>query len=166
MTSVASIDWLTWQPDDVATLLFIVEPQRVLLIRKKRGLGAGKINAPGGRLEPGETALGAAIREVEEEIGVTPSQIQAHGTLSFQFVDGYKLKAHVFTAAAFSGTPRETEEAVPIWFPRDALPFDEMWADDALWLPHVLAGDSVEGRFVFDGEHMLDHTLLVTASRA
>ncbi len=165
MRSVSSIDWNTWRPDDMATLLFILEPSRVLLIRKKRGLGAGKINAPGGRLEPGETALAAAIREVEEEIGVTPSSIRAHGTLSFQFVDGYKLFAHVFSAEAFSGTPRETDEAIPLWFARSALPFDEMWADDALWLPHVLAGETIEGRFVFDGELMLDHALSVTASR-
>lgn len=163
MRSVSSIDWDTWRPDDVATLLFIVEPSRVLLIRKKRGLGAGKINAPGGRLEPGETPLSAAIREVEEEIGVTPSRIRAHGTLSFQFTDGYKLFAHVFTAEEFTGTPRETDEAVPIWFSRDALPFDEMWSDDALWLPHVLAGEAIEGRFVFDGELMLDHELKVRA---
>ncbi len=163
MTSVTSIDWDTWQPDDVATLLFIVEPSRVLLIRKKRGLGAGKINAPGGRLEPGESALAAAVREVEEEIGVTPSGIHAHGTLRFQFVDGYKLFAHVFTAEIFVGTPRETDEAIPIWFARDALPFDEMWADDALWLPRVLAGEAIDGRFVFDGELMLDHELRVTA---
>jgi hypothetical protein len=37
-----------------------------------------------------------------------------------------------------------------------------MWADDALWLPLVLAGRSVSGRFVFDGDAMLDHELTST----
>jgi 8-oxo-dGTP diphosphatase len=154
-----SIDWQSWQPTDVATLLFILEPERVLLIRKKRGLGAGKINAPGGRLEPGETTLAAAVREVEEEICVTPEGIEPRGRLRFQFVDGYKLEAHVFVAHTHRGTPRETDEAIPLWFSRAALPFDEMWADDRLWLPEVLAGNSVDGRFVFDGELMLEHAL-------
>ena len=53
--NVSSIDWTSWQPDMVATLMFDVEDSRVLLIRKKRGLGAGNINGPGGKLDPGET---------------------------------------------------------------------------------------------------------------
>jgi len=156
-----AIDWTRWVPQDVATLLFILEPARVLLIRKKRGLGAGKINAPGGRLEPGETPSAAAVREVEEEVGVTPLDIEARGTLSFQFKDGYKLHAHLFIARRFSGTLRETEEAIPLWFPLEALPFDEMWADDRLWLPEVLLGRTVVGRFLFDGELMVSHELEV-----
>ena len=45
---VSDIDWDTWQPEEVATLMFIIQGDSVLLIRKKRGLGAGKINGPGG----------------------------------------------------------------------------------------------------------------------
>ena len=131
----------------------------MLLIRKKRGLGAGKINGPGGRLEPGETPLAAAIREVEEEVCVTPARIEARGELSFDFTDGYRLHAHVFVAFAFAGTPAETPEADPFWCDLDALPYENMWADDALWLPHVLAGRSVRGRFVFEDDRMLDHEL-------
>lgn len=156
---LSDIDWGSWQPRDVATLLFIHDTERVLLIRKKRGLGAGKINAPGGRLEAGETPEQAAIREVEEEVCVTPLGVSARGTLSFEFTDGYTLHAHVFVASGFRGTPQETNEAFPIWYPLDSLPFHEMWADDALWLPHVLAGRSVTGRFVFEGDTMLDHEL-------
>lgn len=153
------IDWQSWQPRDVGTLLFIVRGREVLLIRKKRGLGAGKINGPGGRLEPGESPLAAAVREVEEEVCVTPSEIEARGELSFDFTDGYRLHAHVFVAFAFSGTPSETPEADPFWCDLGALPFENMWADDALWLPHVLAGRSVRGRFVFEGDRMLDYAL-------
>ena len=69
---VTDLDWSTWQPDDRATLLFVVHADRILLIEKKRGLGAGKINGPGGRIEPGESPRQAAVREVQEEVGVTP----------------------------------------------------------------------------------------------
>ena len=86
---MAEIDWDTWSPSDRATLLFVVRNDEILLIRKKRGLGAGKINAPGGRLERGESPLEAAIREVQEEVGVTPTGIRECGELSFQFIDGY-----------------------------------------------------------------------------
>jgi 8-oxo-dGTP diphosphatase len=144
--------------------MFILRGDEVLLIHKQRGLGAGKVNGPGGRLEPFETPLAAAIREVEEEVSVTPANIEARGELSFDFVDGYRLHAHVFVATAFTGTPARTAEADPFWCPTSALPYDRMWADDALWLPHVLAGKSVRGRFVFEDDRMLDHELEVFES--
>jgi 8-oxo-dGTP diphosphatase len=163
---VAEIDWASWQPDDVATLLFVLEEKRVLLIRKKRGLGAGKINAPGGRLEPGETPLQAAIREVQEEVGITPLRPESRGVLSFEFTNGYKLRAHLFVARAFEGTLCETQEATPLWFSLAEVPYTEMWADDRLWLPHLLAGASVEGHFVFDGDRMLGERLRIIAAVA
>lgn len=158
-TAVRDIDWATWVPKDVATLLFVLDGPRVLLIRKKRGLGAGKINGPGGRLEPGETPLEAALREVREEVCLDANLVEHRGELSFQFTDGYGLHAHLFVAHAHRGVPTETDEALPSWFDVADLPWDEMWADDRLWLPRVLAGERVRGRFVFDGEAMLDHEL-------
>ena len=159
--SVAEIDWTRWTPADRATLLFVVEDDRILLIRKKRGLGAGKINGPGGRMEDGESALACAVREVEEEIRVTPTGVSERGELLFQFVDGYSLRVWVFRAGGCEGAPAETDEAVPHWFPLTAIPYDEMWADDRIWLPLMLAGRRFHGRFVFDGDAMLDHDVVV-----
>ena len=68
---IVDIDWNSWQPCEKATLLFVLQQEKVLLIRKKRGLGKGKINAAGGRLEPGETAMDCAVREVQEELCIT-----------------------------------------------------------------------------------------------
>ena len=153
------IDWGNWVPGDRATLLFVIQNERILLIRKKRGLGAGKINGPGGRLEADETPLQAAIREVEEELCITPKHIKEYGSLSFQFVDGYKLFCSVFTARDFSGTPTETDEAIPLWFPLSEIPYDEMWADDILWLPRLLNAEHFNGTFLFDGDTMLGHEL-------
>jgi 8-oxo-dGTP diphosphatase len=162
MTSVNEIDWATWTPTDRATLLFVIEHEpaaRILLIEKKRGLGAGKVNGPGGRIDRGETPIDAAVRELGEELGVGARGIVEHGELSFHFVDGYKLHCHVFRADACVGDAVETDEAVPLWTPLDAIPFHRMWADDALWLPMLIAGDGFHGRFVFDGDRMVDHDL-------
>jgi len=154
------VDDAAWAPRDVATLLFIVRGDEVLLIRKKRGLGAGKINGPGGRLEPGEDARTAARRELLEEVGVRPrSEPTYHGELRFQFVDGYSMRVHVFRADDCVGEPTETDEAVPLWASSSALPFDAMWADDRLWLPSVLSRGRVDGSFLFDGDVMIDHRL-------
>ena len=51
-------------------ILFVLDGDQILLIDKKRGLGHGKVNGPGGRLEPGESAYQAAVRETREEVGL------------------------------------------------------------------------------------------------
>jgi 8-oxo-dGTP diphosphatase len=140
-------------------LVFLARGEDVLLIRKKRGLGAGKINAPGGRLEPGESPLACALREVEEELCVVPEAPVHCGENYFQFVDSYSIHVHVYLARGFSGEPQETAEAAPLWFPADQLPYEEMWEDDTLWVPHVFSGRRFVGRYIFDGERMLDHQI-------
>lgn len=44
---------------------------RILLGRKRRGMGFGKWNGFGGKLEPGETMRQCAVRELQEECGLT-----------------------------------------------------------------------------------------------
>ncbi len=153
------VEWRDWAPVDRATLTFVVHEGRILLIRKKRGLGAGKVNGPGGRLEPGEDALACAIREVQEELCVTPQGLRERGTLRFQFHDGYSIFVTVFLASAYEGRATETEEAIPLWTPIDAIPYEEMWVDDILWIPPMLEGRTFDGRFLFEGDVMLGHAI-------
>lgn len=155
------VDWKTWTPTVRATLLFVERGDELLLIRKKTGLGAGKINAPGGKIEPGETPEQGAVREVLEEVGVRAHGVRRVGELSFQFVDGLRLHAVVFVASGHTGEPHSTREADPLWVRRDAIPYDEMWADDRYWVPHLLAGEGFHLRAVFDDDEMLSHTLEV-----
>jgi 8-oxo-dGTP diphosphatase len=157
-------DWTTWEPRVRANLLFIVRDGKILLIRKKRGFGAGKINGPGGKVDPGEAPLAAAIRETFEELGITPLHAEERGQLHFQFRDGYSLHCAVFLAFDFEGEPRETEEASPLWTPLDQIPYDEMWADDRDWLPLLLEGAHFDGYFDFDGETLLDRKIVVRES--
>lgn len=159
----AVMDWTCWTPRERANLCFIVKDGRVLLIRKKRGLGAGKMNAPGGKLDPGETAREAAIRETLEEVGVVPVDPEERGELFFQFADGYSLHCVVFLARDCQGEPIETAEAAPVWTPLDAIPYGEMWADDALWLPPMLAGKRFRGWFEFDGDRMVSERVELSA---
>ncbi len=157
MGNLMQVDWENWQPSIRANLLFVVEDEHVLLIRKKRGLGQGKINGPGGKLHPGEDALASAVREVAEELLITvrPEDCEEMGVLQFQFVDGLALHCTVFRAAVYTGVPTETDEAAPLWFRFDEIPFQEMWADDEHWLPRMLQGEKFAGDFLFDGDAML-----------
>jgi 8-oxo-dGTP diphosphatase len=156
------IDWENWTPKDTAVLTFIRRGGEVLLIEKKRGLGAGKVNAPGGRLEAGESLEQAAVRETREEVGLTPRGLRPAGRLDFQFTDGYSLRCQVFTADGCAGIPTETDEAAPFWCRESDIPYGRMWADDRLWIPLMLEGRGFEAQFVFDGDLMLWHRLTLT----
>ncbi|MCG3120675.1 MAG: 8-oxo-dGTP diphosphatase [bacterium] len=158
-TRLEDIDWTNWQAQQLATLLFVVREGHVLLIHKKRGLGAGKINGPGGRLDNGELPLHGAIREVQEELRVTPLDVEHCGELAFQFVDGLSIHVEVFRAGACEGEPQETDEAIPLWTPLDQIPYERMWADDRHWIPLLLARQKFSGRFLFDADKMLGHEI-------
>ncbi len=157
---VDRIDWERWRPDETAVLCFLRRGDEVLLIRKKRGLGAGKINAPGGRIEAGESAAEAAIRETQEEIGVTPHDPEERVHLRFVFTNGYSLRGTAFFADAFVGSPRETDEAAPFWCRIDEIPFEKMWEDDREWLLQALKGERLDARFIFDGDRMISKSVV------
>jgi 8-oxo-dGTP diphosphatase len=152
--------WKTWQPRERATLCFLIAEEKILLIRKKRGLGAGKINGPGGRIEPGEEPHECAVRETSEEVGLIPTSVQRRGELHFEFADGYSLHCTVFVANEYTGELVETDEALPIWTALDSIPYEEMWADDIHWLPGMIQGGTFRGYFHFDGEKMLSKHLI------
>jgi coenzyme A diphosphatase NUDT7 len=61
------------------------EPQGVVTVLIRRGqslrVGPGEIAFPGGRIDPGETPRAAALRELEEELGVPSASVEVIGRL-------------------------------------------------------------------------------------
>lgn len=160
MKRLSDIDWDNWQARDPATLVFVIRDGKILLIDKKTGFGKGKVNGPGGKIEKDESPEACAVRECQEELGITVARLKFCGQHRFQFVDGYSLLVWVYSSDSFEGVPTETIEARPLWVPVDKIPYDRMWEDDHLWLPMLLRGESFQGRWLFDGDTMLDYELL------
>jgi len=148
------------------TLLFLVQDDQFLLAMKKRGFGEGRYNGVGGKVESGESIEEATIRECQEEIGVTPEDIQKVAILTFRYAaeDGKSddVRCHVFVAHSWEGEPIESEEMAPEWFYADMLPYDHMWPDDRHWLPLVIEGHSVTGEFSFNPDKdMVGHQVSI-----
>ena len=152
------------RPDGV--VCYIRDRGRVLLQLKAEGrFGGGWWNAPGGKLVDGESIEQAAVREVREETGLTVYDLREHGSLTFYFGDARdpQFTVHVFSTTRFEGEVTPSDEGTLEWFDEARLPYDQMWADDPLWLPHVLAGRRVEGVFRLSDDHrrLIDHDLRV-----
>lgn len=134
-------------------LCFLVRDGQVLLGRKKRGFGEGRIVGPGGKVEPGERPVEAAVREVAEETGLRAAQGDltkvAWITYRFPARPAWDQDARVFVTQRWSGEVTESDELEPRWWQADALPLGEMWDDARYWLPKVLAGDRVRVAAVF-----------------
>lgn len=132
------------------TLCFVVQDSKVLLGMKKRGFGAGRWNGFGGKVQEGENIMDAAIRETKEEAGIDVQDLEEAGILEFTFEGSEDiLEVHVFKTSEFTGEPTEGEEMKPQWFEIQDIPYVDMWPDDILWLPKVLAGKRIRGKFAF-----------------
>jgi 8-oxo-dGTP pyrophosphatase MutT (NUDIX family) len=141
---------MTFAPIRRTTLCFIFnDREEVLMILKKRGMGAGKWNFPGGKIQPGEDAVVAAQRETYEETGLQPEALEECGTLEFLFPEGAAASGNqswsnvcrVFRTARYAGQLlAESEESTNAWVPVKEIPFDKMWPDDRRWVPLLLAG--------------------------
>ena len=59
----------------IAAVAIVDDQDRMLAVRKR---GTSRFMNPGGKLEPGESGLDAAIREVREELGLSLDPTSVH----------------------------------------------------------------------------------------
>ena len=131
---------------------------------KKRGFGVGRWNGTGGKVKEGEKNIDAAIRETTEEIGVEIKNPEKFGLFHFTFPHKpeWNQDVHLFLVKEWQGEPTESEEMMPKWFSFNEIPYNKMWDDDKLWLPHILKGEKVEADFIFgEGDKIKKHDIRI-----
>ncbi|NUM89065.1 MAG: 8-oxo-dGTP diphosphatase [Bdellovibrionales bacterium] len=141
-------------------LCFVVclKSNRLLMIHKKRGQGAGKWNVPGGKIKEGETSMAAASRETQEETGILPGRLHLSGKLEFRFPEGgsWSNDCDVFITHSWKGElVRESGECSAEWVSLKKIPWDQMWESDPRWFPLVLSGELFHRRYTFDAKDRL-----------
>jgi 8-oxo-dGTP diphosphatase len=147
-----------------ATICHIIRGRKLLLKKATRGISVGKWNAPGGKLEPGETPLQCAKREVLEETGLRVSKPLYHGSITFMMDGGKNLhtRAYVFSSRDAKGTARSSAEGDVRWYQLGRLPEAQMWEDDQYWVPLVLRGIRFDATFAYDGanRHIIEFSIV------
>ncbi|XP_043787849.1 7,8-dihydro-8-oxoguanine triphosphatase-like [Apis laboriosa] len=138
------------------SLVFIRKSTEILLGLKKRGFGKDKWNGFGGKIEPGESILHGAMRELKEECGLSAQELRKIGILEFEFEENeVLLEVHVFETYKYYGKIIESEEMRPKWYNLKDIPFKEMWPDDEYWFPYMLRGQFFKGYFLYRGEDLI-----------
>lgn len=116
-------------PEIVVSAVVFRDPEgRVLTVRKS---GTAKFMFPGGKLEPGESAIDAAVREVGEEldIQVRAADLQLVGTFTS---DAANEPGHTVAATVFE------HPHVPVEAPAAEIA-ELRWDDPAAEAPDDLA---------------------------
>ncbi len=82
---------------DAAVLIPVIDrgdDAHILLTQRAEHLSShsGQVAFPGGKIDSGESAQGAAVREAHEEVGLDPGKIQVLGTFGTYFTgSGYSI---------------------------------------------------------------------------
>ena len=124
------------------TLCFITHDGDVLLLRggPHKRLWAGLYNGVGGHVEPQEDIYTAALREVQEETGLTIQDVRLCGVVHVDTGDPVVgILFFVFTAVTTNRDTTPSGEGVLEWWPITALPREGLVEDLPLLLPKALA---------------------------
>lgn len=137
----------------IATLVFLLKDQKILLPRKTRSIGKGCRNGYGGGVEDGETLLQCAIRELEEECAVIAKEndFEKVAELNFDNIteDGihWNIVVHTYLLRNWEGEPQETSDGAFTdleWFEIDKIPAEELMPGTHEWLMPTLSGKKIK----------------------
>jgi len=99
----------------------------VLLIRRGKPPRQGEWSLPGGRIEPGETEQGAALRELMEETSISATLVEKLAVIDAKF-DRLSYRLHDYLAIWETGEPIAGDDALEARFfkPADVASLN-MW---------------------------------------
>ncbi len=102
-------------------LCMVTDGKGNVLVQDRKDPDWGGITFPGGHVEPGESFVESAIREVREETGLTIEDPRLCGTKQFQTKDGARYVVFFYKATRYHGTLRSSQEGEMLWIPRKQL---------------------------------------------
>lgn len=116
--------------------VIVLRDDAVLLMRLSVGEFTGRWNLPGGHVMPGEDVVSAAVREVNEEIGlaVQPEHLSFSSVTQHRPLTRSEKVTFTFTVREFDGEPVNAEPSkvdACRWTPLDELPTTMMMQAEA-----------------------------------
>lgn len=132
---------------ELTTLTMVTDGQGNVLVQDRQNKSWPGITFPGGHVEPEESFVKAAAREVYEETGLTIENPVLCGVKQFT-EDGRRYVVLLFKANRFSGELRGSEEGPVFWLPRSELPKQKL-ALDMMDMVRIFEDDALNEFFYF-----------------
>ncbi len=105
-----------------AGVIIINERRQILLVQRGHEPQRGRWTVPGGRIEPGESAAQAAVREAFEETGLRVRIEREVLNVRLPTGDGREFDVHDFLATAVGGDLAAGDDADDVrWFTQEEL---------------------------------------------
>lgn len=105
---------------ELTTACLVYKEDKYLLQNRIRGDWTG-YTFPGGHVEPGESIVDAAVREIQEETGLTILNPKLCGIKQFPLDEGGRYLVFLFKADEYKGELCSSEEGQMKWFRKDEL---------------------------------------------
>ena len=129
----------TLAPLQVVAAALVDRQGRVLIAQRPPGKWqAGRWEFPGGKVEPGETAEAAVVRELHEELGVRVDAAQYLTQVVHAYADR-NVAISLWLVLRYEGEPRGLEEQALLWVPAAELPHHDLLEADLPLLPVLCA---------------------------
>jgi len=140
------------------TLSFLLRNEDLLLLRLASGRGAwsGLLNGIGGHIQRGEDPLSSAEREIHEETGLKPSNLQLCGVVMIDTQKEIGVGLYIFVGSSPAGDIQSSEEGEPLWVPVKSVNDFDLVEDLPTIIPRAL--DSFQTGVPFSAIYHYDNS--------
>ena len=131
-------------------------------VKKKNDYHRGKWNGLGGKFEPGESPEECAVREIEEESGLTIKNIEMKGFITFPNFDGKEdWYVFLFTADEYEGELIDSNEGNLDWIPNEKLTEINLWEGDKYFIPWLFKEKFFSAKFIYENGNYISHEVCI-----
>jgi 8-oxo-dGTP diphosphatase len=119
------------------TLCYLERDGKYLMlhrVKKENDMNRDKWLGIGGKFEPGESPEDCALREIREETGLTVTEWEYRGIVTFVSEEFGTEWMHLFWSDSFTGTLTDCDEGELAWIGKRELLTKELWQGDRIFL--------------------------------
>ena len=115
-------------PVELTNMCMIYDDQGNVLVEEKLVHNSKGLIFPGGHVESNESVVDSMIREIQEETGLTISNLQFCDIKEWVEFDGSRYMVFLYKTNTYSGSIQSSSEGEIFW-----MPFEKLKKKETLW---------------------------------